>query len=106
MFYGIGMKLDFDQKKLENGVILVLEDILFFLKCYCLGYCLDDVINNICIINGYCFVIIEEDDQGEIILVLGCMKYEGFDFQCKDFLKVQLCWIIECCWINLCNQYL
>lgn len=33
--------------------------------------------------NGQCFAIIEEDEQGEVHLTSGCMKYEGSHFQCK-----------------------
>ncbi|MEQ2182634.1 hypothetical protein GOODEAATRI_024341, partial [Goodea atripinnis] len=33
--------------------------------------------------NGQCFAIVEEDDHGEAQLTSGCMKYEGYHFQCK-----------------------
>lgn len=33
--------------------------------------------------NGQCFAIIEEDENGDVILSSGCMKYEGSHFQCK-----------------------
>ncbi|KAG9346183.1 hypothetical protein JZ751_008006 [Albula glossodonta] len=59
------------------------EDAPQFLSCYCSGHCPKDAINSTCRTNGQCFAIIEEDEQGDIILAFGCVKYEGSHFQCK-----------------------
>ncbi|MEQ2203961.1 hypothetical protein XENOCAPTIV_005747, partial [Xenoophorus captivus] len=59
------------------------EDLPRFLSCYCSGHCPDDATNNTCQTNGQCFAIVEEDDHGEAQLTSGCMKYEGYHFQCK-----------------------
>lgn len=41
--------------------------------------------------NGQCFAIIEEDENGDVFLSSGCMKYEGSHFQCKVNLQVVVC---------------
>ncbi|XP_014904745.1 bone morphogenetic protein receptor type-1A-like isoform X2 [Poecilia latipinna] len=80
------------------------EDLPRFLSCYCSGHCPDDAINNTCRTNGQCFAIIEEDDNGEIQLASGCMKYEGSHFQCKDSPNALPRRTIECCNTDFCNE--
>nr|XP_003223320.1 PREDICTED: bone morphogenetic protein receptor type-1A [Anolis carolinensis] len=104
MLHGTGMKTDPDQKKQEDGVTLAPEDTLPFLQCYCSGHCPEDAVNNTCKTNGHCFAIIEEEENGDIIMASGCMKYEGSDFQCKDSPRAQLRRTIECCRTDFCNQ--
>ncbi|XP_038164261.1 bone morphogenetic protein receptor, type IAa isoform X3 [Cyprinodon tularosa] len=82
------------------------EDRDRFLSCYCSGHCPDDAINNTCQTNGQCFAIIEEDEHGEAQLTSGCMKYEGYHFQCKDSPNAQTRRTIECCNTNFCNENL
>uniref|UniRef100_A0ACB8F7P9 Uncharacterized protein n=1 Tax=Sphaerodactylus townsendi TaxID=933632 RepID=A0ACB8F7P9_9SAUR len=78
MLHGTGIKTDTSQNKQEDGVTLAPEDTLPFLECYCSGHCPEGAVNNTCKTNGHCFAIIEEDENGEITLASGCMKYEGF----------------------------
>ncbi|XP_061491005.1 bone morphogenetic protein receptor type-1A isoform X2 [Rhineura floridana] len=104
VLHGTGMETDPDQKKQEDGVTLAPEDTLPFLQCYCSGHCPENAINNTCKTNGHCFAIIEEEENGEITLASGCMKYEGSDFQCKDSPKAQPRRTIECCRTDFCNQ--
>uniref|UniRef100_A0A3P9IU37 receptor protein serine/threonine kinase n=1 Tax=Oryzias latipes TaxID=8090 RepID=A0A3P9IU37_ORYLA len=82
------------------------EDLPRFLSCYCFGHCPDDAINNTCMTNGQCFAIIEEDEQGEVHLTSGCMKYEGSHFQCKDSPNAKTRRTIECCNTDFCNREL
>ncbi|XP_017290998.1 bone morphogenetic protein receptor type-1A isoform X2 [Kryptolebias marmoratus] len=79
------------------------EDLPRFLSCNCSGHCPDDTTNNICQTNGQCFAIIEEDENGDIQLTSGCMKYEGSHFQCKDSPNAQTRRTIECCNTDFCN---
>uniref|UniRef100_A0A3P9L7A5 receptor protein serine/threonine kinase n=1 Tax=Oryzias latipes TaxID=8090 RepID=A0A3P9L7A5_ORYLA len=80
------------------------EDLPRFLSCFCFGHCPDDAINNTCMTNGQCFAIIEEDEQGEVHLTSGCMKYEGSHFQCKDSPNAKTRRTIECCNTDFCNR--
>ncbi|KAI1887078.1 hypothetical protein AGOR_G00202420 [Albula goreensis] len=80
------------------------EDAPQFLSCYCSGHCPKDAINSTCRTNGQCFAIIEEDEQGDIILAFGCVKYEGSHFQCKDSPLAQPRRTIQCCLTDFCNR--
>ncbi|XP_064418754.1 bone morphogenetic protein receptor, type IAa isoform X1 [Latimeria chalumnae] len=104
MLHGTGMKSNVDHKKQANKGTVAPEDALPFLYCYCSGHCPQDAINNTCVTNGHCFAIIEEDEQGEITLASGCMKFEGSDFQCKDSPNAQPRRTIECCQSDFCNR--
>ncbi|KAG5267295.1 hypothetical protein AALO_G00220160 [Alosa alosa] len=101
---GTGVKPEQKRPPAPDGSTVSPEDADRFLSCYCSGHCPDDAVNNTCMTNGQCFAIIEEDEYGEILLTSGCMRYEGYHFQCKDSPKAQPRRTIECCQSDFCNK--
>ncbi|KAK3573470.1 hypothetical protein QTP86_024689, partial [Hemibagrus guttatus] len=101
---GAGGKYSSDSRRPAPGSTVEPEDAPRFLSCYCSGHCPEDAKNNTCMTNGQCFAIIEEDENGEVFLSSGCMKYEGSHFQCKDSQYAQARRTIECCQSDFCNH--
>ncbi|XP_043111344.1 bone morphogenetic protein receptor, type IAa isoform X2 [Puntigrus tetrazona] len=101
---GTGVKPGSDSRKPGDGSTVAPEDAARFLSCHCSGHCPDDAKNSTCETNGQCFAIIEEDENGDVILSSGCMKYEGSHFQCKDSQFAQTRRTIECCQFDFCNR--
>uniref|UniRef100_A0A672SGV1 receptor protein serine/threonine kinase n=1 Tax=Sinocyclocheilus grahami TaxID=75366 RepID=A0A672SGV1_SINGR len=101
---GTGVKPGSDSRRPRGDSTLAPEDAARFLSCHCSGHCPDDAKNNTCETNGQCFAIIEEDENGDVILSSGCMKYEGSHFQCKDSQFAQTRRTIECCQFDFCNR--
>ncbi|XP_023659489.2 bone morphogenetic protein receptor type-1A-like isoform X1 [Paramormyrops kingsleyae] len=104
MLHGTGVKPGSDSRKAGDDATVAPEDAARFLSCHCSGHCPEDAKNNTCETNGQCFAIIEVDEQGEVVLSSGCMKYEGSHFQCKDSPRAQTRRTIECCQTDFCNQ--
>ncbi|XP_056616509.1 bone morphogenetic protein receptor, type IAa isoform X2 [Triplophysa dalaica] len=101
---GTGVKPGSDYRRSGDDSTLSPEDAARFLSCHCSGHCPDNAKNNTCETNGQCFAIIEEDENGDMILSSGCMKYEGSHFQCKDSQFAQTRRTIECCQFDFCNR--
>ncbi|XP_017319072.1 bone morphogenetic protein receptor, type IAa [Ictalurus punctatus] len=101
---GAGGKHSSDSRRPAPGSTVEPEDAPRFLSCYCSGHCPEDAKNNTCMTNGQCFAIIEEDENGDVFLSSGCMKYEGSHFQCKDSQYAQARRTIECCQSDFCNH--
>ncbi|KTG04809.1 hypothetical protein cypCar_00001714 [Cyprinus carpio] len=98
---GTGVKPGSDSRRPGDDSTVAPEDAARFLSCYCSGHCPDDAKNNTC---KLCFAIIEEDENADVILSSGCMKYEGSHFQCKDSQFAQARRNIECCQFDFCNR--
>ncbi|XP_026153875.1 bone morphogenetic protein receptor, type IBb [Mastacembelus armatus] len=63
--------------------------------CHCYPHC-DDDINNACKTYGYCFTMVEEEEEGGLAVhTAGCLV--GSDFQCNDIGKPLRRRAIECC---------
>ncbi|XP_072534492.1 bone morphogenetic protein receptor, type IAa isoform X2 [Salminus brasiliensis] len=101
---GTGVKHGPDSRRPGVDSTVEPEDAARFLSCYCSGHCPEDAKNNTCLTNGQCFAIIEEDENGDVFLSSGCMKYEGSHFQCKDSQYSQTRRTIECCQSDFCNR--
>uniref|UniRef100_A0A4W4EHM7 receptor protein serine/threonine kinase n=1 Tax=Electrophorus electricus TaxID=8005 RepID=A0A4W4EHM7_ELEEL len=101
---GTGVKHGPDSRRPGPDSTVEPEDAERFLSCYCSGHCPEGAKNSTCMTNGQCFAIIEEDENGDVFLSSGCMKYEGSHFQCKDSQYAQTRRTIECCQSDFCNR--
>ncbi|XP_063145918.1 bone morphogenetic protein receptor type-1B-like [Candoia aspera] len=69
------------------------------LWCHCQDYCPDDSENSNCSTDGYCFAMVEEedDDSGGQTFTAGCIGLEGAGFQCRGTPRFQRRRLISCC---------
>ncbi|XP_037341360.1 bone morphogenetic protein receptor, type IBb [Pungitius pungitius] len=68
------------------------------LRCHCYHHCPEDSVNNTCMTDGYCFTMVEEEEEvGVAVLTAGCLGLAGFEFQCRDTWNARLRRAVKCC---------
>ncbi|XP_077398842.1 bone morphogenetic protein receptor, type IBb isoform X2 [Vanacampus margaritifer] len=68
------------------------------LWCHCSQHCPENVANNSCMTDGYCFTMAEEEEEsGRAVLTSGCLGLAGSVFQCRDMWNTRSRKALECC---------
>uniref|UniRef100_A0A8C5WNB8 receptor protein serine/threonine kinase n=1 Tax=Laticauda laticaudata TaxID=8630 RepID=A0A8C5WNB8_LATLA len=97
-------KGNIDARK-EDGGSTAAAPIQKKLWCHCHHYCPENSKNNTCSTDGYCFVMVEDEDTGGQSFTTGCIGLEGSDFQCRDTPLSQPRRLIACCTDqDFCNK--
>ncbi|XP_057674145.1 bone morphogenetic protein receptor, type IBb [Corythoichthys intestinalis] len=88
-----------------NAVTVKVQNMLW---CHCNQHCPEDSANNSCMTNGYCFTMVEEEEEGGLLIfTLGCLGLDGSEFQCRDMWKNRFRRSLECCTDHdYCNRNL
>ncbi|XP_019742643.1 bone morphogenetic protein receptor, type IBb [Hippocampus comes] len=78
------------------------------LWCHCTQQCPEDSSNNSCMTDGFCFTMVEEEEEGGLaVFTSGCLGLAGSKFQCRDTANARFRRALECCTDrDYCNRNL
>ncbi|KAI7789736.1 bone morphogenetic protein receptor [Triplophysa rosa] len=89
-------------KKDSSTAPVIPEEML---SCHCYNQCPEDSINNTCRTDGYCFSMVEQEEDKAPVIAFGCLSSVGSEFQCRDTGNARLRRIMECCTAqDYCNR--
>ncbi|TNN80622.1 Bone morphogenetic protein receptor type-1B [Liparis tanakae] len=70
------------------------------LWCHCNQYCPEDSTNNTCRTDGYCFTMVEEEEEGVQVQSAGCLGLPGSEFQCREIDNSRQRRSLECFYVD------